>query len=339
MPQLLSVIGPRGGNAPLTYTVTEPGTVDLQSIFARFDGSGAGGSFKPVVTIRAQNGAILARVFPSQDLAAGDTADVTFAPFLRDSAGSIAWSTDGLDCAGDPVVADSGTLRGLVVGNYLTVTDLGGGSIRIDACAGAPTPATPTLIGTSTTTASSLGIPAHVAGDLILMYAYKNAATTVLPVAPGGWTNIFRNGSDNWNAQGLWWRIATGSGTASGTWTNTTALEAIVYRNASAPTNYDYLFAQHSATLVSFPALTLDTLDGTSRLLGVVGTGSAADAGSALMGTPPAGMVNLDNTAGGAVGVHETPGGLTTNWPLSTVGMGATTGYRCAVVEIPYDPS
>lgn len=84
MATALEPIGPRAGTAPLTYTLTDPVEVDITSIFAHFDGAAASGAFRTVVTIRAQNGAILARVFPTSDtLTTGDTADVTFAPFLR----------------------------------------------------------------------------------------------------------------------------------------------------------------------------------------------------------------------------------------------------------------
>jgi hypothetical protein len=82
----LEIIGPRNGAAPLSYEIVESGTVDLQSVFARFDGSLASGPWRAALTIRAQNGTILGRVFPSDELAAGDSADVTFAPFLRGAA-------------------------------------------------------------------------------------------------------------------------------------------------------------------------------------------------------------------------------------------------------------
>lgn len=86
MAQLLEVVGPRSGSAPLVYTVVEEGTFDLQSVFAHFDGAGASGDYRPVVTIKAQNGTILGRVFPDQQLAAGDDADVTYIPFRRATA-------------------------------------------------------------------------------------------------------------------------------------------------------------------------------------------------------------------------------------------------------------
>jgi hypothetical protein len=80
---LLETVGPKTGAAPLTYTLTEQGTVDLQSVFAHFNGAGASGAWRPTCTVRSQNGTILSRTFPVDELAAGDTADVTFAPLLR----------------------------------------------------------------------------------------------------------------------------------------------------------------------------------------------------------------------------------------------------------------
>lgn len=83
MPQVLETIGPRAGAAPLAYELVELGTVDLQSVFASFDGTAASGAWRPALTIRSQNGTILSRTFPDDELATGDAADVTYAPFLR----------------------------------------------------------------------------------------------------------------------------------------------------------------------------------------------------------------------------------------------------------------
>lgn len=98
MPTILETIQRPASSSPLTYTLAELGFVDVQSVFAHFDGTAAGGSFRPALTIRSQNGTILARVFPSDTLAAGDTADVTYAPFLRGpSGGTIALTgSDGI---------------------------------------------------------------------------------------------------------------------------------------------------------------------------------------------------------------------------------------------------
>jgi hypothetical protein len=73
------------GFAPQAYTV--PGTVelDLTAVRADFDGSGASGDFFPVVEILDSSGNIMAQAVGST-VAAGGSASVTFAPFLRSAA-------------------------------------------------------------------------------------------------------------------------------------------------------------------------------------------------------------------------------------------------------------
>lgn len=98
MSQLLETVGPRAGAAPLTYELAELGTVDVQSVFASFNGAAASGDWRPALTIRSQNGTILSRTFPDDTLTTGDTADVTYAPFLGRGAaaagGGIQFDTD-----------------------------------------------------------------------------------------------------------------------------------------------------------------------------------------------------------------------------------------------------
>lgn len=127
----LEVVGPKAGAAPLTYTLTELGTVDLQTIFARFDGSAAAGSYRPTVRIEAQDGTVLAQVFPSETLAAGDSAGVTFAPFLRAATSSgptAATYTQSMSTPG-PLSAQTGTMTWRVLdAGTLTAIDLELGS-------------------------------------------------------------------------------------------------------------------------------------------------------------------------------------------------------------------
>lgn len=69
-------------STPARYQV--PGSTDVQALsaFAHFDGTAAASSFRPALTFYSDAGLILARVFPGETVSAGDTADVTFAPFL-----------------------------------------------------------------------------------------------------------------------------------------------------------------------------------------------------------------------------------------------------------------
>jgi hypothetical protein len=78
------------GAAPAAYTV--PGSVEVEplSAFAHYDGSAAAAPFLAALTFYSASGSILARVFPTTQISAGGTADVTFAPFLDEiGAGGI----------------------------------------------------------------------------------------------------------------------------------------------------------------------------------------------------------------------------------------------------------
>jgi len=73
------------GAVPASYTVPPGSTIKLSSVFARMDGTGAGGSWAPTLDLLSQSGNLMARVAVTKNLAAGDSARVTWAPFLRRS--------------------------------------------------------------------------------------------------------------------------------------------------------------------------------------------------------------------------------------------------------------
>ena len=80
-------------------------------------------------------------------------------------------------------------------------------------------------------------LPAHVAGDVIIAFAFRRDATAA-PTLPSGWTDA---GTQTGTAGGtnivarLAYRTATGSSTASGTWTNATTTVFLAYRYAIVP--------------------------------------------------------------------------------------------------------
>lgn len=93
--------------APLNYTVPSSQVIALNGVFASFDGTGAGGDFQPCVTIISDSGHIVAKC-PGSTVTAGDSADVTFAPFLE-----------------APAAAASSVTRytGVYNGNSVTIAD------------------------------------------------------------------------------------------------------------------------------------------------------------------------------------------------------------------------
>lgn len=83
------------GALPATYTYPGGLDVNLQSIVARIDGSGAAGSFKPCIDILNANGTLIARVPSDVTYAPGDTGVVSWTPFLTRRVTSTPVSSGG----------------------------------------------------------------------------------------------------------------------------------------------------------------------------------------------------------------------------------------------------
>jgi hypothetical protein len=70
------------GEAPQSYTVPGAAILDLEAVTAYFDGTGAGTDWLPAVRIYDSSGHLMAQTV-GETVAAGDGAQVTFAPFLN----------------------------------------------------------------------------------------------------------------------------------------------------------------------------------------------------------------------------------------------------------------
>ena len=123
------------------------------------------------------------------------------------------------------------------------------------------------VLGTSVT------IPPHAVGDLIVMFAYQNgiAAAPTPPAASGtvpSWA-LIQGGGGNSNGSGVWSFTATATNHTSGTWTSCTGLIAVVIQGAH-PTTPVGGFAQVTANASGFssaPAITQRVTSGSSCLL------------------------------------------------------------------------
>lgn len=70
------------GAIPASYPFPPGLTAELQSVSARIDGSGAGESFYPCLSVFSQDGKLIARYPVTQAFAAGDSGEVTWGTFL-----------------------------------------------------------------------------------------------------------------------------------------------------------------------------------------------------------------------------------------------------------------
>lgn len=191
-----------------------------------------------------------------------------------------------------------------------------------------------TIVGSATAGATSITLPTHQAGDLIVLFAYRDGNDAV-PDQPTGqnWTDFFSTAGANTNSHRLAWKVARDNAEASGTWTNASMLIAVVLRSsqATALSLGAGAAGTGSSSTLSFTGLTLTRTDQTSRLLGFVGHRST----NVTIETPPAGMTNVTflGNATCEAAVHTLDGAV--GWATTTVSVGGTSsGYRTHVLEV-----
>lgn len=68
---------------PVTFELQGTGEIDIKSIVATWDGSGAGAAFYPVISIYTSDNRLMSRTRTTDTVAAGSSVVATFAPFLR----------------------------------------------------------------------------------------------------------------------------------------------------------------------------------------------------------------------------------------------------------------
>lgn len=84
-------------------------------------------------------------------------------------------------------------------------------------------------VGGAAAAANTVTLPAHLPGDLILIYAYRGNAAAPSPALPDGWVSLRDGGSGN-NGDRIGFKIAATNAEVSGAWTGATATIALIYR-------------------------------------------------------------------------------------------------------------
>ena len=171
---------------------------------------------------------------------------------------------------------------------------------------------------------TSVSITTPTKGDLILVFAYR-AASAIPPTVATGYNTIVSGGA-NTNSEIVGWKIAAGTETTSGTWTNASSVECLVYRgvNQALPIGASIDNGGSSATL-SYTGITLQVTDGTSWVVGFAGNRTS------LVNTAPTGMTSETHQT--TVIASDTNAGAT-SWSTQTVAGNSNTGWRTVVIEI-----
>lgn len=185
------------------------------------------------------------------------------------------------------------------------------------------------FVGAQGAAATTVTIPTHQVGDLILIFAYRDGSNTAPTTPTAGGTvptwNLIGSSGGNTNSSNFRWAKATATTTTSGTWTNATELICLVYRKASIGVSAGN--SGSTTTTINYPAIAPNRTDGSSWVVGVAGHRTATNVDVA-----PSLMTNRASSGTEAAG-HDTNGGVT-SWASTNVTVNASSAYRSWTVEL-----
>lgn len=196
-------------------------------------------------------------------------------------------------------------------------------------------------VGAANAEAASIALPAHQVGDLIALFIYR-IGSTVAPTAPSGWDVLTGpTGANSMNRQ-VAFKWAQSTSETSGTWTNATMIDAVVYRSnlgLVVPGNVSSVINAASLAL-TFPALGLRDAGGTAWVVGSACTSSTDND----IETPPTGFTAIQNRVGasGETALYDTNAGVS-SFSSITRTMSGTAGnlarMHFELLELPYSVS
>lgn len=188
-------------------------------------------------------------------------------------------------------------------------------------------------VGAANYAATSGAVPAHQAGDLIIIAAFSESDA---PSLGSGYTNIASKVATD-AALRVGYMVADSNSEVSGTWTGADQIHITVYRaGGDLSIGASGSNSGSGGTTSNYPGLTLSDSDGSSWIFGAgvkylfLGTNSIQN--------PPSGMTNIGSRATGLMkgATHDTNGGVT-SWssqnPTTSSG-GFDQSWATAVVEI-----
>lgn len=140
------------------------------------------------------------------------------------------------------------------------------------------------FVGASSANTSSVTLPTHRSGDLILIRAARGSTSTA-PSLPAGWTNLYAGGNSFFYAVRFAYKFAASGTEQSGTWTNATSTAAYVFRGVSMIGNNDIYISGISGPTGQFNSIPVNA---ESFVLGLATFNLAA---------PPSGMIALTDAA------------------------------------------
>lgn len=185
--------------------------------------------------------------------------------------------------------------------------------------------------GSSVGTTSVASMPPHVAGDLLIGFAFRDGSATG-PSVPSGWTQVERAGANTCSIT-VAYKWAASSAEVSGTWTSATSVVIASYSGVNTETPIGgYTVTGGSSTLVTYGALSSTDPINQSWFVAFSGHRSV----NTTLETPPPGMVarNVFADTVDEIALFDTDGGAS-GWASTNVSVGGTSsGWRAIVLEL-----
>lgn len=193
------------------------------------------------------------------------------------------------------------------------------------------------VMGTTSSTTTSITLPTHAIGDLIIIMAYRGAASqATIPTAGGtvpAWVSLDVTPGSTASSEDVYF-VATATNHTSGTWANANGMCAVVIRgqNATAPIG---AHAQSAALLSggsTAPSITQTLTNGSAMLLHLL-----SHANLTAWAAAPAGYTSQL----AAVGSASLPGfsvltknSTTSDGSVTQSCTSAASSYACHTIEI-----
>jgi hypothetical protein len=183
--------------------------------------------------------------------------------------------------------------------------------------------------GCAAANSSSVALPTHATGDLILIHAFDTNGSAA-PSLAAGYTSA---GTETTTLVGsrIGYKIAASSSETSGTWSGAERIVACIYSGVDQadPIGAVAVSESTSSNTIIYAALTLEVTDGSSWVWGTAGHNAANDVEQA-----PTGMTNrAASGTGPEIVAHDTNGGVA-SWSAQNVGVNNANHYISWTVEI-----
>lgn len=194
------------------------------------------------------------------------------------------------------------------------------------------------LQGSDTANSTTITMPSHAAGDLLMVFAYRDNSATV-PTIPSGWITRVSL-SQSLGSLAIAYKHAQSNAETSGTWTNATQIFASVWRGDPNTLIFPNYISTNNAnnTTINYAAQTANTFQTGASDQALVGW--VANRNSANTLSSPTGMTLAQSATDGSAWQTRLDYQLsrTTIWPSTNVTVTNSAAWRTFVLSLVESP-